>query len=100
MSEAKGRVDTATRRIDALSPDLYGAFVDPAALIEWLPPQGMTGQIVACGQIIDRVAARLTSVTSSWRGAFRCADDASEDYRSALSDYYLGTERRSIQHLS
>jgi uncharacterized protein YndB with AHSA1/START domain len=40
------RTDTASRLI-AASPDaLYRAFVDPDALIAWLPPEGMTGRIL------------------------------------------------------
>jgi uncharacterized protein YndB with AHSA1/START domain len=34
-----------TRVIEAAPDELYQAFVDPAALIEWLPPGGMTGVI-------------------------------------------------------
>lgn len=38
------RTDTATRTISASASRVYAAFVDPAALLEWLPPKGMTGR--------------------------------------------------------
>jgi uncharacterized protein YndB with AHSA1/START domain len=40
------RTDTATRLIHASPDALYRAFVDPEALIAWLPPQGMSGRIL------------------------------------------------------
>lgn len=36
-----------TRVIHAAAPTIYDAFLDPAALAEWLPPSGMTGRIHA-----------------------------------------------------
>ncbi len=39
---------TRTSRIIEAPPEaLYQAFMDPAALVEWLPPAEMTGQIHA-----------------------------------------------------
>jgi uncharacterized protein YndB with AHSA1/START domain len=38
-----GRTDSASRVIDAPLPKVFAALVDPQALVEWLPPQGMTG---------------------------------------------------------
>jgi uncharacterized protein YndB with AHSA1/START domain len=35
----------ASRVIRARREELYAAFLDPAALIDWLPPAGMTGKI-------------------------------------------------------
>jgi uncharacterized protein YndB with AHSA1/START domain len=40
------RRDTASRVIDAPLGRVYAALVDPHALVEWLPPQGMTGHFV------------------------------------------------------
>ncbi|MPZ53842.1 MAG: ATPase [Acidimicrobiia bacterium] len=37
------RTDTASRVIAASPEHVYEAFVDPEALVEWLPPDGMTG---------------------------------------------------------
>ena len=48
MSDAapSRRTDRATLEI-AASPDaIYAAFVDPEALMRWLPPRGMTGRIL------------------------------------------------------
>ncbi|MBV9350101.1 MAG: SRPBCC family protein [Mycobacterium sp.] len=41
----KGRTDSARRSVDAPPSAVYRALVDPSALVQWLPPQGMTGQI-------------------------------------------------------
>jgi uncharacterized protein YndB with AHSA1/START domain len=40
------RTDTATRFIRASPEALYRAFVDPGALMTWLPPKGMSGRIL------------------------------------------------------
>lgn len=40
------RTDTATRFMRAPAEALYRAFVDPDALIAWLPPKGMSGRIL------------------------------------------------------
>jgi uncharacterized protein YndB with AHSA1/START domain len=40
------RTDTATRLVHASPDAVYRAFVDPSALIAWLPPEGMTGRIL------------------------------------------------------
>ena len=39
------RTDVASRVIKAPAGKLYRAFVDPQALIAWLPPRGMTARI-------------------------------------------------------
>jgi uncharacterized protein YndB with AHSA1/START domain len=39
-----GRTDTASRLIDVPLTRVYNALIDPRALVEWLPPQGMTGR--------------------------------------------------------
>jgi len=39
------RTDRASRLIAAPPTTLYAAFADPAALVRWLPPEGMTGEI-------------------------------------------------------
>ena len=38
------RTDTASRVIAAPLERVYAAFVDPDALVAWLPPNGMTGR--------------------------------------------------------
>lgn len=38
---------TVSRVIAAPAEALYAAFLDPVALVEWLPPGGMTGRIFA-----------------------------------------------------
>ncbi len=39
------RTSRASRIIDAAPSDVYNAFVDPSALVEWMPPGNMTGKI-------------------------------------------------------
>src|SRR3546814_13555541 len=41
------RTDTASRVIRASPGTIYRAFIDPDALVSWLPPAGMTGRIHA-----------------------------------------------------
>jgi uncharacterized protein YndB with AHSA1/START domain len=41
----KKRIDSATRVIKASPETLYKAFVNPKALVSWLPPKGMKGHI-------------------------------------------------------
>ncbi len=43
MSTA-GRTDSATRLVRASPEAVYRAFVDPSALMAWLPPEGMSGR--------------------------------------------------------
>ena len=46
MTEAQVGASTRTSRIIQARPEeLYAAFLDPAALVEWLPPAEMTGEI-------------------------------------------------------
>jgi uncharacterized protein YndB with AHSA1/START domain len=39
-----GRTDTASRVIEAPLTRVFAALTDPKALVEWLPPAGMTGR--------------------------------------------------------
>lgn len=41
----KKRIDSASRVIKASPQKIYEAFVDPDALVSWLPPKGMKGDI-------------------------------------------------------
>ncbi len=43
----KKRTDVASRVIKASPATLYRAFVDPKALVTWLPPKGMKGHLDA-----------------------------------------------------
>jgi uncharacterized protein YndB with AHSA1/START domain len=40
-----GRTDSASRVIKASPRTIYRAFLDPGALVSWLPPKGMKAQI-------------------------------------------------------
>ena len=39
-----GRTDAASRLVAARPGQVFAALVDPAALVVWLPPEGMTGR--------------------------------------------------------
>ncbi len=41
-----GRTDAAKRFMAAPADSLYRAFLDPEALMAWLPPKGMSGRIL------------------------------------------------------
>lgn len=43
---SKKRIDYASRVIKQSPEKIYKAFVDPEALVSWLPPKGMDGRIV------------------------------------------------------
>ena len=40
-----GRIDTVSKLIAASPHTLFQAFIDPASLIKWLPPEGMRGEV-------------------------------------------------------
>ena len=40
------RIDTASLIIAAPAETIYGAFIDAEALLAWLPPEGMTGELL------------------------------------------------------
>ncbi len=46
MTNEHAGASTRTSRVIRAQPEeLYAAFLDPAALVDWLPPAGMTGEI-------------------------------------------------------
>ena len=46
MTEEHTGASTRTSRVIGVRPEeLYAAFLDPAALVDWLPPAEMTGEI-------------------------------------------------------
>ena len=48
MTQPHANTSTRTARIIRARPEqLYAAFMDPAALVAWLPPAGMTGRMHA-----------------------------------------------------
>jgi uncharacterized protein YndB with AHSA1/START domain len=42
-----GRTDRATRRVRASAATIYRAFIEPEALVAWLPPHGMRAELLA-----------------------------------------------------
>lgn len=45
LKSGKGRTDSASRVIRADAKTLYEAYIDPEKLVQWLPPEGMSGII-------------------------------------------------------
>lgn len=48
MTDSASPSTRTSKVIDAPREALYQAFVDPAALVVWLPPGEMTGEIYSC----------------------------------------------------
>jgi uncharacterized protein YndB with AHSA1/START domain len=44
-AEAVRRIDSASRVMNASPQSIYQAYIDPEALVSWLPPQGMKARI-------------------------------------------------------
>ena len=40
------RIDSASRLIHAAPSEIYRAFAEPGAMEQWLPPEGMTGEML------------------------------------------------------
>jgi uncharacterized protein YndB with AHSA1/START domain len=40
------RTDSASRIVDATPEQVYAAMTDPAAMLKWLPPGGMRGEML------------------------------------------------------
>jgi len=53
MTGSPAASSRASRVISATPEALYAAFMDPAALVEWLPPAQMTGEIHAFDGRVD-----------------------------------------------
>jgi uncharacterized protein YndB with AHSA1/START domain len=61
MTEKHAVASTRTSRIIKAPPEkLYEAFMDPAALIAWLPPAEMTGKIHEFDARVGGTAVRLS----------------------------------------
>lgn len=45
MQEKSKRIDRVSRVIEASAARIYAALVDPAAIVAWRPPKGMTARI-------------------------------------------------------
>ena len=61
MTEKHALAWTRTSRIIKAPPEkLYEAFMDPAALIDWLPPAEMTGKMHEFDARVGGTAVRLS----------------------------------------
>lgn len=55
---------------------VYKAFLDPAAMVKWLPPNGYTGTVASMdvrvgGQYAMSFTGFATGMTHSWKGTYR-----------------------------
>jgi uncharacterized protein YndB with AHSA1/START domain len=69
------RVDSATRFIAAPAHAIYRAFVDPDAWPQWLPPEGMSGEILE----FDARPGGRYRMALRYRGAHSTAGKMSAD---------------------
>ena len=70
-----GRTDSATRFIAASADVIYRAFVDPKTWPQWLPPDGMTGQIYE----FDARPGGTYKMALTYRGDHPSAGKTSDD---------------------
>ena len=71
------RTDLASKMIRASVESIYQAFVDPEAIVAWLPPEGMTGQLQAFDpRPGGRYQMTLTYGKSERKAAGKTSDDA------------------------
>ena len=92
------RTDTASRVIAAPLERVYAAFVDPNALIAWLPPEGMSGRF-------ERFDARPGG---SYRMVLTYADasgapgkaTADSDVVEARPSAYVGSPRKASERFA
>ena len=68
------RTDRASRLIRAPIAKVYGAFMDAEALVRWLPPEGMTGEMLA----FDPVAGGGYRMALTYQGADHTPGKSSE----------------------
>jgi uncharacterized protein YndB with AHSA1/START domain len=72
------RVDTASRKINASSASIYAAFASAEAMQTWLPPEGMTGTMLAFSfREGGAYRMRLTYIEPQ-HAAGKTSDDADE----------------------
>jgi len=45
MTPGPGRTDRAERRVAAPPDRVFGCWTDPALLVRWLPPEGLSGRV-------------------------------------------------------
>lgn len=70
-TKSQGRTDRATRVIHASPAALYDAFSDPKKLVQWLPPNGMSGEALTYDFRVDgeyRIALRYLDTDATQRG--------------------------------
>ena len=76
-----GRTDMATRLIDAPAERLYRAFLDREALEIWLPPQGMSGEVMVLEPRVGgsfRMALRYDDPAAAGQGKTTADTDVVE----------------------
>jgi uncharacterized protein YndB with AHSA1/START domain len=96
MTDQSASASTRTSRIIKARPDeLYAAFMDPAALVAWLPPGNMTGEI---HEFDGRVGGgyRMSLFYPPDEHAFRGKTSDRED-RVAVRFLELETARRIVE---
>ncbi|MFB9278717.1 SRPBCC family protein [Cohnella cellulosilytica] len=87
MTKAFGgkRTDTASKWIKASAQTIYKAFVNPTALMSWLPPEGMEGHI----EEFDVREGGVYRMTLTYVGADHSTPGKTSDHADVVSGRFL-----------
>ncbi|WP_260842634.1 SRPBCC family protein [Siminovitchia fortis] len=75
MKNKSSRIDSASRIIKTVPQTAYQAFMDPKALVTWLPPKGMEGRIDA----FDAREGGFYRMTLTYIGSHHSAGKSSDN---------------------
>ena len=101
MADFGGRIDSASRVIKASPRTVYLAFMDPKAVVSWLPPKGMKARLEAYDPCTGGTWT-LTAVPEGTEVSIRCEnvpegirpEDHRAGFRSTLEHLAAFTEER------
>lgn len=96
MNDKSKRTDTASRNIQVPPQAIYRAYMDPKALVAWLPPKGMEGRI-------DAFEARVGGIyrmTLTYIGSDHPTGKSSENADVAQGEFLeLVPDKRIVQRI-
>jgi uncharacterized protein YndB with AHSA1/START domain len=92
------RTDFASRVIRASPRTIYQAFVNPQALISWLPPKGMTGEIHS----FDPRAGGAYRMTLSYKGSDHATVGKTTEHSDTVEGQFveLVPDERIVQRVA
>lgn len=96
MNNKSKRIDTASRIIKAPPQAVYRAFMDPKALVAWLPPEGMEGRIDA----FDARVGGIYRMTLTYTGSDHPTGKSSDNADVAQGEFLeLVPDKRIVQRI-